>query len=155
MEDIKWRIAALLLVVIAGCTALFLFNQNQSIVDAATVSKVNYDVYVPEQIPDEYKLEGKASESNGIISYSIDKKNGKKVTFTLQQLPAGFDMTKMIGDSKMKAIDTELGSMYDMSAGGSSRFMISTGSTLIFITSSINLESNFVRDLVNTMRKIS
>ncbi len=155
VSDVRWWLGAAGVLIFASISiAWFLLSRPPAIIDSAITEKVSYKVYAPSKLPSGYRLNDQGAESGGVISYSMQQGDSTLVIVTLQAAPAGFNMASMVGDSKISSTSTDLGDMYDMSVAGTSRFLVNTGGTLLFVTSPERLETNFVRDLVNSMRSV-
>lgn len=152
----------IMLAVLAGVILLagtsWYWYSNQSVVDRQLVSEANFTVYAPKAAPAGYRVDDKRTVlRNGVLSYGfVDESSpAKNITVTVQAKPSGFDMVKMTGGGSVSSRAVDAGTLYDLSAGGSSQFLLDSGEGLIFITSADSIDNSTVNSLANSLVRLN
>ena len=89
-----------------------------------------------------------------VLSYVlINQATNKQITVTVQPKPSNFDMSQMTKGGSVESVTVQLGILYNLSAGGSTRFLLNTGDTLIFMTSPESVDTETVTNLANSLTR--
>jgi hypothetical protein len=147
-------------VVIVTTTAVLLIYKPwtpTSIIDRTIVEQASFPVYTPTTIPSGFVLDATRTQlSNGALTYSfIQKATNKEIVVTVQPVPANFDMKKLIGNGTVTTTATNNGTLYDLSSGGKSQFLLNTGDALIFFTSDGSIDTATVNTLASDLKRQS
>ena len=128
------------------------------VLDRSVVAEANFTVYEPKNVPSGYQVNGgEASLKNGILTYTINDKSdlGRDITVTTQAKPSGFDMSAMgKGGSSVSGNITNAGTLYNLSAGGTSQYLLDAGDSLVYITSPGELEPSVVNSLTASFVRV-
>lgn len=128
---------------------------NQSVVDHKLVDEAKFTVYAPKHPPAGYETDtDRASLSGGVLSYGFtDETSDKDVTVTVQAKPQGFDMTQLTKGGSVSSTSVTAGVLYNLSVGGSTQYLLDTGDSLIYITSSKAIDHVWVSEFANSLSK--
>lgn len=155
---LKFRYKALigvtLLTSIAG-VAVYYQNSNQPIIDKTVVSKAKFTVYSPSKPPEGYTL---AKESvrldDQTLSYKfVGNDQNRVITVTVQPLPSNFDMARLIGGGSVPSSVTQNGTLYNLSTKSNSQYLLNTGDSLVFFTSTTPIDSATISHLANSLTR--
>ena len=152
---IRWivGVAIVLLVVIAGA---YFFISRQPIIKPSEIKDVPFPIYSPTKEPKGYELDRSATQlSKDTFSYTfVSDSDDDDIVVTLQPVPSGFDMTKLIGSGTVTTRSTDLGTLYDLSTPGKTQYLLKTEKTLIFFTSQDGVSVEEVTFLVDSLVKL-
>ena len=152
---IRWivGVAIVLLVAIAGA---YFFISRQPIIKQSEIKDVSFPIYSPTKEPKGYELDRSATQlSKDTFSYTfVSDSDDDDIVVTLQPVPSGFDMTKLIGSGTVTTRSTDLGNLYDLSTPGKTQYLLKTEETLIFFTSQDDVSVEQVASLVDSLVKL-
>jgi hypothetical protein len=120
------------------------------------ISQANFPLYYPSTLPESYTLKADSvgGDSNTTY-YALTDSTGKNViTITMQATPATFDASKIIGGNPIPTTITPVGTLYNLSTGGSSKYMLVTGRTLLFITSPKTIDGKIMNTITSSLAEI-
>ena len=149
---IRWivGVAIVLLVAIAGA---YFFISRQPIIKQSEIKDVSFPIYSPTKEPKGYELDRSATQlSKDTFSYTfVSDSDDDDIVVTLQPVPSGFDMTKLIGSGTVTTRGTDLGILYDLSTPSKTQYLLKTEETLIFFTSQDDISVEEVTSLVDSL----
>ena len=149
---IRWivGVAIVLLVAIAGA---YFFISRQPIIKQSEIKDVSFPIYSPTKEPKGYELDRSATQlSKDTFSYTfVSDSDDDDIVVTLQPVPSGFDMTKLIGSGTVTTRGTDLGILYDLSTPSKTQYLLKTEETLIFFTSQDDVSVEEVTSLVDSL----
>ena len=152
---IRWivGVAIVLLVAIAGA---YFFISRQPIIKQSEIKDVSFPIYSPTKEPKGYELDRSATQlSKDTFSYTfVSDSDDDDIVVTLQPVPSGFDMTKLIGSGTVTTRSTDLGILYDLSTPSKTQYLLKTEETLIFFTSQDDVSVEEVASLVDSLVKL-
>ena len=152
---IRWivGVAIVLLVAIAGA---YFFISRQPIIKQSEIKDVSFPIYSPTKEPKGYELDRSATQlSKDTFSYTfVSDSDDDDIVVTLQPVPSGFDMTKLIGSGTVTTRGTDLGILYDLSTPSKTQYLLKTEETLIFFTSQDDVSVEEVASLVDSLVKL-
>ena len=152
---IRWivGVAIVLLVAIAGA---YFFISRQPIIKQSEIKDVSFPIYSPTKEPKGYELDRSATQlSKDTFSYTfVSDSDDDDIVVTLQPVPSGFDMTKLIGSGTVTTRSTDLGTLYDLSTPGKTQYLLKTEKTLIFFTSQDDVSVEEVTSIVDSLVKL-
>ena len=149
---IRWivGVAIVLLVAIAGA---YFFISRQPIIKQSEIKDVSFPIYSPTKEPKGYELDRSATQlSKDTFSYTfVSDSDDDDIVVTLQPVPSGFDMTKLVGSGTVTTRSTDLGILYDLSTPSKTQYLLKTEKTLIFFTSQDDVSVEEVTSLVDSL----
>ena len=152
---IRWivGVAIVLLVAIAGA---YFFISRQPIIKQSEIKDVSFPIYSPTKEPKGYELDRSATQlSKDTFSYTfVSDSDDDDIVVTLQPVPSGFDMTKLVGSGTVTTRSTDLGILYDLSTPSKTQYLLKTEETLIFFTSQDDVSVEQVVSLVDSLVKL-
>ena len=152
---IRWivGVAIVLLVAIAGA---YFFISRQPIIKQSEIKDVSFPIYSPTKEPKGYELDRSATQlSKDTFSYTfVSDSDDDDIVVTLQPVPSGFDMTKLVGIGTVTTRSTDLGILYDLSTPSKTQYLLKTEETLIFFTSQDDVSVEEVASLVDSLVKL-
>ena len=152
---IRWivGVAIVLLVAIAGA---YFFISRQPIIKQSEIKDVSFPIYSPTKEPKGYELDRSATQlSKDTFSYTfVSDSDDDDIVVTLQPVPSGFDMTKLIGSGTVTTRGTDLGILYDLSTPSKTQYLLKTEETLIFFTSQDDVSVEEVTSIVDSLVKL-
>ena len=152
---IRWivGVAIVLLVAIAGA---YFFISRQPIIKPSEIKDVPFPIYSPTKAPKGYELDRSATQlSKDTFSYTfVSDSDDDDIVVTLQPVPSGFDMTKLVGSGTVTTRGTDLGILYDLSTPSKTQYLLKTEETLIFFTSQDDVSVEEVASLVDSLVKL-
>ena len=152
---IRWivGVAIVLLVAIAGA---YFFISRQPIIKQSEIKDVSFPIYSPTKEPKGYELDRSATQlSKDTFSYTfVSDSDDDDIVVTLQPVPSGFDMTKLVGSGTVTTRSTDLGILYDLSTPSKTQYLLKTEETLIFFTSQDDVSVEEVASLVDSLVKL-
>ena len=152
---ISWivGVAIVLLVAIAGA---YFFISRQPIIKPREIKDVSFPIYSPTKEPKGYELDRSATQlSKDTFSYTfVSDSDDDDIVVTLQPVPSGFDMTKLVGSGTVATRSTDLGILYDLSTPSKTQYLLKTEETLIFFTSQDDVSVEEVASLVDSLVKL-
>jgi hypothetical protein len=142
-----------LLVAIAGA---YFFISRQPIIKPSEIKDVSFPIYSPTKEPKGYELDRSATQlSKDTFSYTfVSDSDDDDIVVTLQPVPSGFDMTKLVGSGTVTTRSTDLGILYDLSTPSKTQYLLKTEETLIFFTSQDDVSVEQVASLVDSLVKL-
>lgn len=151
----RYKVASLLMLVfflVLSATAYYFFVYKKSVLSPSVVEQAGFTVYAPKSAPSGFQLdETKTGISRNFLTYGfVSDDASREITVTVQPIPPGFDMSAIINHGKISSTDIELGTLYDLSAGGTSKYLINSGDTLIFLLSPKSIDKTTVNSLVDS-----
>ena len=152
---IRWivGVAIVLLVAVAGA---YFFISRQPIIKPREIKDVSFPIYSPTKEPKGYELDRSATQlSKDTFSYTfVSDSDDDDIVVTLQPVPSGFDMTKLVGSGTVTTRSTDLGILYDLSTPSKTQYLLKTEETLIFFTSQDDVSVEEVASLVDSLVKL-
>ena len=152
---IRWivGVAIVLLVVIVGA---YFFISRQPIIKPSEIKDVSFPIYSPTKEPKGYELDRSATQlSKDTFSYTfVSDSDDDDIVVTLQPVPSGFDMTKLVGSGTVTTRGTDLGILYDLSTPSKTQYLLKTEETLIFFTSQDDISVEEVASLVDSLVRL-
>ena len=152
---IRWivGVAIVLLVAIAGA---YFFISRQPIIKQSEIKDVSFPIYSPTKEPKGYELDRSATQlSKDTFSYTfVSDSDDDDIVVTLQPVPSGFDMTKLVGSGTVTTRSTDLGILYDLSTPSKTQYLLKTEKTLIFFTSQDDVSVEEVTSIVDSLVKL-
>lgn len=121
------------------------------------LSGVAFPLYYPSPLPLGYVLDQKSIGSNGSTAYYqlVNPAKNILITITMQPTPNKFDAAKLTANASIPTTIVPSGTVYNLSIGGSSKYMFTTGDgTLIFITSAKQIPSEDISRLTTSLKKV-
>lgn len=116
------------------------------------IAQANFPLYFPSTLPTGYTLRANSvGGDDTTVYYTLTDGTDKgAITVTLQSTPTSFDPSQIIGKNPIPTTITPVGTLYNLSTGGSSKYMLTTGKTLIFITSSTMIDGKIINTITNS-----
>ena len=154
---ISWIIASVAAVLLVAVAGAYFFISSQPIIKSSEIKDVSFPVYSPTKEPKGYELDRSATQlSKDTFSYTFvsDTDYDDDIVVTLQPVPSGFDMTKLIGSGTVTTRSTDLGILYDLSTPSKTQYLLKTEETLIFFTSQDDISVEEVASLVDSLVKL-
>ena len=154
---ISWIIASVAAVLLVAVAGAYFFISSQPIIKSSEIKDVSFPVYSPTKEPKGYELDRSATQlSKDTFSYTFasDSDYDDDIVVTLQPVPSGFDMTKLIGSGTVTTRSTDLGILYDLSTPSKTQYLLKTEKTLIFFTSQDDVSVEEVTSLVDSLVKL-
>lgn len=148
-----------LIVLVAAGTLGYLFLEKYpaSPLPESVVAQADFPVFFPSPMPEGYSLKdsGVDGSSNAVFFTLRDTQNNSDVVITMQPIPAGFDAAKIIGNSPIPTTLLENGSLYNLSVGGSTKYMLVGDKTLFFITSVTTVSTKDITTIINSLKEVT
>ena len=153
----RWIIGAIAVVVAAVAIVGYGVWANQSVVERQFIHEAEFPIYAPRSAPKGFTIDTGRTQLNGeVLSYVlINQATNKQITVTVQPKPGNFDMSQMTKGGSVESVTVQLGILYNLSAGGSTRFLLNTGDTLIFMTSPESVDTETVTNLANSLTRFN
>ena len=128
-------------------------NTDSSPFPKSVTSSVDFPLYYPNPVPPGYTLDKKSIGGNhNAIFYELSNTaKNLKLTITMQAVPSGFDAAKIVGSSPIPTTITSSGTLYNLSIGGATKYMLVGDKTLLFITSSHVIPIKDVNNIANSL----
>lgn len=154
LNILGWVILVVLLV--SGFGIWYWYN-SAAVVDREIASAADFTVYSPRQAPSGYQLEAEqTSLNNDILTYKFtSQSNRTDIVVTVQDRPEGFSMSEISKGGSISSTAMSSGTLYDLSTGDTSKYLLDTGLSLVYITSSGSINTATINSLVNNLRKIN
>jgi hypothetical protein len=148
-------ISIVLLAAIIGAK-LFIGHSDAPPLPQQIITQASFPLYYPASLPTGYalKVDSVVGDSNAIYYTLADITGKNDITVTLQATPASFDAAKIVGSNPIPTSITPVGTLYNLSIGGKSKYMLSTGKTLLFITSPKTIDGKTLNTLANSLAEI-
>ena len=152
---IRWIVGAAIVLLVAVAGAYF-FISRQPIIKPREIKDVSFPIYSPTKEPKGYELDRSATQlSKDTFSYTfVSDSDDDDIVVTLQPVPSGFDMTKLVGSGTVTTRSTDLGILYDLSTPSKTQYLLKTEETLIFFTSQDDVSVEEVTSLVDSLVKL-
>lgn len=154
-HKLKVVLALCVLVFTLSGVVVFIWLSNKPVLSRDIIESVDFPVYAPSRPPEGYTVQQQEVKADSdILSYVLrEDKSDRNITVTVQPLPAGFDMAQLLDKGSVKSTDLSSGTLYNLSAGGSSQYMLETGDALVFITSPSNIDTSTINSLADSLSK--
>ena len=152
---IRW-IVGVAIVLLAAVAGAYFFISRQPIIKQSEIKDVSFPIYSPTKEPKGYELDRSATQlSKDTFSYTfVSDSDDDDIVVTLQPVPSGFDMTKLVGSGTVTTRSTDLGILYDLSTPSKTQYLLKTEETLIFFTSQDDVSVEEVASLVDSLVKL-
>ena len=152
---IRW-IVGVAIVLLAAAAGAYFFISRQPIIKPSEIKDVSFPIYSPTKEPKGYELDRSATQlSKDTFSYTfVSDSDDDDIVVTLQPVPSGFDMTKLVGSGTVTTRSTDLGILYDLSTPSKTQYLLKTEETLIFFTSQDDVSVEQVASLVDSLVKL-
>ena len=153
---ISWIIASVAAVLLVAIAGAYFFISRQPIIKQSEIKDVSFPIYSPTKEPKGYELDRSATQlSKDTFSYTfVSDSDDDDIVVTLQPVPSGFDMTKLVGSGTVTTRSTDLGILYDLSTPSKTQYLLKTEETLIFFTSQDDVSVEEVASLVDSLVKL-
>ena len=153
---IRWTIVSVAAVLLAAAAGAYFFISRQPIIKQSEIKDVSFPIYSPTKEPKGYELDRSATQlSKDTFSYTfVSDSDDDDIVVTLQPVPSGFDMTKLVGSGTVTTRSTDLGILYDLSTPSKTQYLLKTEETLIFFTSQGDVSVEEVASLVDSLVKL-
>ncbi len=151
---LKWGLIGLFVVIAIGFAG-YLFWTSQPIVEKRIIDKADFPVYLPNKLPEGLTLQRDQTQaSKDMLSFVLySSKTDQDIAVTVQPRPEGFNMQQMIGSGSVKSRAISVGIFYDLSANGSNKYLVDTGESLIFITTSEVIDEATIGRLADSLSR--
>ncbi len=153
-RTIRWIVvSAIAAIILVGVAVGYNIWTNQSVIERQIIREADFPVYAPRSAPDGFIVSQEETRlGGGVLSYVMtNEATDKDIIVTIQPRPSDFDMSQMTKGGSVESVATQNGTIYNLSAAGSARFLLNTDDTLVFLTSSENVEIVTITTLVNSM----
>ena len=155
----KVRIAVAISTIVVGAGAVVIYSvwRNQPIIDQRLIREADFPVYVPRSLPEGFVVQREHTQlDTGVLSYVVaSETTGREVTVTVQPKPAKFDMSQMTKGGSIESVAVTTGILYNLSAVGTSRYLLDTGDTLVFLTSPSSIDMATMTSLTNSLDRFN
>ena len=153
---IRWTIVSVASVLLVAVAGAYFFISSQPIIKSSEIKDVSFPIYSPTKEPKGYELDRSATQlSKDTFSYTfVSDSDDDDIVVTLQPVPSGFDMTKLIGSGTVTTRGTDLGILYDLSTPSKTQYLLKTEKTLIFFTSQDDVSVEEVTSIVDSLVKL-
>ena len=154
LKALVWVIVLVSIVVALG---IWYWRDSASVVDRKLVSGADFTAYAPRQAPAGYKIQqDQTSLENGLLTYKFTGSSGESdIIVTVQDRPDGFNMNEISKGGSISSTAMDSGTLYNLSSGETSQFLLDTGVSLVYITSPSNVDTGTVNSLTNSLRKLN
>ena len=154
-----WILLIIVMMVVLGIGATtywLLVGRQASPLPRTVVAQVDFPVYFPSPMPSGYTLKAdSAGGDNNTVYYTLtDGTDKTAITVTIQATPAKFDASQLIGKNPIPTSISPVGTLYNLSTGGSSKYMLTTGKTLLFITSPKEIDGKVIDTITSNLAEI-
>lgn len=125
------------IVLASGALGYWLFfGRSTSPLPKELVAQAAFPVYYPKELPEGYALKpGSAIGDSTTVYYTLTQANGQNsITVSIQASPPGFDAAKIIGSNPVPTTITPSGTLYNLSIGGITKYMLVADDALLFMT---------------------
>lgn len=148
-------IGAISLLVISVALASYYFWSTRPLIERRIIDQADFPVYAPQQAPSGYRLNSdKTQVTDTVLTYVFtDQSNNADITVSVQAKPATFDMSQLTKGGSITSTAVKSGTLYNLSAGGTSQYLLDSGDALIFLTSPANISTEKVNSLANSLAK--
>ena len=144
--------AGLIVVVLASGGYLLLHRPNP--IPAAIRQASSFPIYYPANpAPNTVLKAGSVHASNGVVVFDLTNNSShQNIQVTQQPLPPKFDPKVTFQHANLPTAVSPIGTIYDLSFKDQSRFMITTTSSLIFISSTPKITDGQLQSIVNGLK---
>lgn len=152
----KWLATAIVvLLIVVAAVGVLIYTHRSSSPLSAYARQISFPLYYPSKLPDSYYLNAKTiSLSSDLVFYELNSTSQKPaLVITQQSMPDGFDAKKLVGE-KASALAVPVGTLYDISAGKQSKYMLTTGTTLVFISTLKKVDASAVNALASSLQQV-
>ncbi len=142
--------------IVAACMAggAYLLWPSASVLDDSTIRQAQFPVYAPQAAPEGYTLQkNRTVVTDSTIVYSFANERGDGITVTVQPRPSSLDMRQMTEGGSVKSTILSSGTLYDLSAGGASKYLLDMGDSLVFITSVQAVNTSIINTLAANLKR--
>lgn len=141
-------------VVIGIAAGVYFLWPSPSVLDASTVRQARFPVYAPASAPEGFSLQKSHTVvTDSTVTYSFVNQDNDIITVTVQPRPSSLDMRQMVEGGSVKSTILASGTLYDLSVGGSSKFLLDMGDSLVFITSDRSINTSTINALAADLRR--
>lgn len=150
-------IGVLIVVALGSLAGWFLLKSTaDSPLPQSITSEVNFPLYYPKTLPKGYSLKNESvTGSTKTVYYTlVNGMSEQDITVTIQATPGSFDASKIIGSNPIPTTILPVGTLYNLSTGETSSYMLNTGKSLIFLTSPSILEGSTISSLCESLTEI-
>lgn len=126
-------------------------QSEQQPVPAAISREVSFPVYYPATLPAGFAVEpGSFDHSHGIVTYTVRYGANKKLAFTIQAVPAGFDPDSLHATANQLA--SSLGPAYVGAISGNTAVSIVTSEAWMMIGIPSDIETSKLATVLSDLR---
>jgi hypothetical protein len=120
------------------------------------IAQADFPLYFPSTLPTGYtlKVNSVGGDTSAVYYTLVDATGKKAITITMQATPASFDASKIIGSNPIPTTIIPIGTLYNLSTGGTSKYMLNTSKTLLFITSSTAIDGKIINAITANLAEI-
>lgn len=152
---LRWIVLAICTAtILGGLVAWQMVSRPKRYIPAELSSQVNFTVYEPTNLPNDYSLEQDSisGDPQAIYFTLIHSSGTKELTITIQKAPPEFDAAALTQGNTIPTTVLENGTLYNLSVGDSSKYMLDTGDgTLLFFTSPAKIATKDIHDIANSL----
>lgn len=136
---------------------MYYWLSRQPLIDEKTVAQADFPVYVPRHEPWGYELQASQTRiTKDMLVYVLEgKAAGKNITVSVQPRPAGFNMTQLSEGGSISSAVIQNGTLYNLSTGESSKYLLDSGDALIFMTSPASIDTATVNALAISFSRLN
>lgn len=143
-------------VIACAVVGVYFFWPHASVLDASTVRQVKFPVYAPKSSPEGFVLQKNSTVvTDSTITYSFANDQNDIITVTVQPRPSSLDMRQMTEGGSVKSTVLASGTLYDLSAGGASKYLLDMGDSLVFITSARSINTSTINALAIDLQRVN
>ena len=141
-------------VTVSVAIGAYLLWPSSSVLDASTVHQAKFPVYAPTSAPKGFSLQKNHTVvTDSTVTYSFVNQENDIITVTVQPRPSSLDMRQMVEGGSVKSTILSSGTLYDLSVGGASKFLLDMGDSLVFITSAQSISTTTINSLASDLRR--
>lgn len=153
-----WRFILIgggVIVLLIGAGMVYYQWSVRPVVDRRVIDQAGFVVYAPTTAPRGYSVRNEATAITGdTLTYTFSGTAGDAdITVTVQPRPSGFNMKQITEGGSVNSTATPNGTLYDLSAGNTSKYLLDTTDSLVFITSAQTVTAATVNDLAASLRR--
>jgi hypothetical protein len=144
------------LVLVLGVT-YFAFAASADPIPASIVKSVSFPLYHPIAAPAGYNLQKSTIKSiDGTVFYTLSNSQTKQsIQISQQPIPTGFNPQVMFSHNPLPSTISPLGTVYDLSFKGQSRFMIMAPKSLLFVSATPQISDALLQQIINGLKTSS
>lgn len=151
----RLRIVGVISVLIMGVAIGYYAWTTRPLIDRQTLREVDFPVYAPSRTLSGYRLDSNQTQvTDDVLTYAMkDQSGGNEITISVQAKPSGFDMSKLTKGGSISSTAVKSGTVYNLSAGGVSKYLLDSGDALIFLTSSQHISTETIHALADSFTR--